>query len=90
MGLHSYMRRSLPLGELAVGGGSLFHRWEPIHDDDLREQEQADGVHNNVALYDGTEKGAPVRWNFDQRWGGVCVCVCVRVCVHVCVCVCVF
>ena len=73
----------------AVGGGSLFHRWEPIHDDALREQEQADGVHSNVALYDGTEKGAPVRWKFDQHWAGVCVCVCVRACVRACVCACV-
>lgn len=54
----------------AVGGGRHFHRWEPVHDDDLREQQQADGIHNNVAVYDGIEKGAPIRWTFDPSWGG--------------------
>ena len=55
----------------AVGvGGAQFHRWECVQYSELKEVREADGIHNNVAEYDGVQQGGPVTWTFDQNWGG--------------------
>ena len=50
--------------------GALLHRWECMPDSELKEVREADGLHSNVAIYDGVQQGAAVTWTFDQNWGG--------------------
>ena len=57
-----------------AGGGAGqalgVHRWECVEHSELETLSDNNGVSNNVALYDGIKRGAPITWTLDERWVG--------------------
>jgi hypothetical protein len=48
----------------------MLHRWECVACRELKTKEAADGVHYNVAEYDGVHRGGTYTFTFDKQWGG--------------------